>query len=466
MNNFGHSIGQSTNNKHQTKAAYNFMNNPKVSEAGLYSSDSYRLKEYLLGLEGQTFLSVSDTSTLNYSTSKAAGSLDYLDNEHQKVYYLHSLILLDQEACPEGLLRSHFYNRPKESLHHTSRMTSTEMAKIPIEEKESYRWVADLEQLHTLFGSLTQHRFVHVVDSEGDIFELFSARRYAHIHLLANVHHDRKLLEGGRLKDSVRQTEPSGCLTMSVSSRPKNPEAGAGAQEGPAKKKKKKKKNGGGAAKVKRKIRLEIRHAPLNIQVPYGLQNHQKDKGYRPLQLYVVHAREIISKEDLEKGFEPVEWFLITSLPIQSLEQAVELIRFYAARWRVEDFHLVLKEGAKVEGFQYENPQALKNAITVHSIVALQVLRLRCLNETHAHSPMQIIGFPKDAYDCLVAFLSQVKKVKIQPAQNPTVQQFVNLIALLGSGNPKHNGVRAIWRGLRDFHLIYQTYCLLKTNTS
>ena len=383
FNNFGHSMGQSTQNKHQSKAAYNFMNNAKVDEVGLYSSDAYRLCEETRQASGRTYVSLSDTTVLNFSQAKSASRLDCLDDERQKGYFLHSLMLMDEALCPAGLLRSHFYNRPKETLHHTRGMTSSAMAKIPIEEKESHRWLADLEQLHTLFAAQTQHRFVHVVDSEGDLFELFAARRHEHIHLLARVHHDRKLLDGGQLKAQLRLLPPAGQVELTVTDRPR-PETDTPRRGN--------KKKGDDRPKTKRRARLELRYAPITVQVPYGLKQYQKDRGYLPLQLYVVHAREQIDQEQLEKGFQPIEWFLITSMPIQSNEAAIEAIAFYAGRWRIEDFHLVLKEGAKVERLQYESPQALKNAITLYSIVALQVLRLRYLNDTQPDLPMQVLG--------------------------------------------------------------------------
>jgi Transposase DNA-binding len=441
--NFGHSLPQSMGNKHQTKAAYAFMSNTKVDVEGLYSSDAYRLTDKIRLFSGLTYLAISDTTTLNYTTNKSSGQLGYLDTIKQKGYQMQTLMLSDDKGCPEGLLRSGFYNRRAEDLHKSAKVNSSYVSKQPIEEKESYRWLEDLETLHTLFGTLTQHRFVHVMDREGDIFEVFSARRYDHIHVLCRLHHNRKLVDKDlRIKALVTQQDPIGELELTILDC------------------RKKDANDPRAKRVKRKVVLEIRIAPVRVDVPHDLKVHQKSKGYTPLDLYVIHTREIPNPDTLSDEFEPLEWFLITSMPIQTAEQAIEAIQYYANRWRIEDFHLVLKEGAEVENFQYEDDHQLKNALTVYAIVAIQVLRLRCLDKTQPNESCEILGFQPKAYEIVADFLIQTKNVKIIKKTQPTVRDFVQLLMILGTGNPKATGVRALWKGLRDFYLIYQAFLL------
>lgn len=451
--NYGHSLPQSMGNKHQTKATYNFMNNEKVTVEGLYSSESSRLKEQLLPLEGQTYLAISDTSSLNFTTNKSSKQLDCLDSLKQKGYFMHTLAFFDAKGCPEGLLRSFFYNRKPEDLHKSSRTKSADLSKQPIEEKESYRWLEDLNTLHSLFGTLTQHRFIHVMDREGDIFEVFSARCYDHIHILTRVNHDRKIIgSSDTIKSHVQKTRSLGQIEITIRDTPKQGEDA----DKDAKK----------VSKVKRTAVLEVRCTPVKVTVPKDLKVYQKDKAYKPLDLYVVHTKEIVPQGQLSEEFEPLEWYLITSIPVETLEQAIEVIEFYAIRWRIEDFHLVLKEGAKVENFQYQDTPQLKNALVVYAIAALQVLRLRYLGETQGDKPMEILGYSHHAFDVIATYLIKVKKVKVSIPTQPTVKEFLNLITILGSGNPKAIGVRALWRGLRDFNIIYQTFCMINNESS
>lgn len=446
--NFGHSLPQSMGNKHQTKAAYNFMSHRKVDVQGLYSSDAYRLQDRIEFFSGHTYLAMSDTTTLNYTTNKSSSRIGYLDTIKQKGYHMQTLMLCDSTGCPEGLLRSGFYNRRAQDLHKSAQVSSAKVSKQSIEEKESYRWLEDLEALHTLFDKMTQHRFIHIMDREGDIFEVFSARRYDHIHILCRLQHDRKLIDKDlKIKALVAQQAPVGELELTFLDR------------------RKKEAKDPRAKRVKRTVVLEVRVAPVRVDVPRDLKVYQKNKGYQPLDLYVIHTREIPNPDTLDDEFEPLEWFLITSIPVQTAEQAIELIQYYANRWRIEDFHLVLKEGSQVERFQYQDDHQLKNALTVYAIVAIQVLRLRCLDKTQPNQPCQILGFQPQAYQIVADFLIQVKKVKIIKKEQPTVRDLIQLLMILGTGNHKATGVRALWKGLRDFDLIYQAISM-KTNST
>lgn len=443
FNNFGHSVGKMLGNRSQSKATFNFMNNENVTVERLCSSDAYRLQETLGQEENRTVVCISDTTSLNYTTNRSSSKLDYLNTAKCKGYFLHSLMMSDAEGCPEGLLRCDFYNHTEEALYKTKRTTSAALSHQAIEEKESYCWMADLEHLHTLFSHLNQHRFVLTMDAAGDIFELFAARRYEHIHILTRVHHDRKLIDTPlKLKDFIRSQDPQGEMEISITDRKKT-------EKGIKRTK-----------KTPRIAKVDLKWSKITIQVPISLRTYQKEKAYKPLDLYVVHAKENILTDESkgEPDFEPIDWYLITSLPIDSLEQAVKVIQFYAARWRIEDFHLVLKEGAAVEKLQYDTPHALKNAITMYALVALQVLRWRYLSQFQADQPMEILGIQSNDFNIVAAFIKNVKKVQIYCPENPTVKDCVQLITILGTGDPKDVGVRALWRGLRDFNLIIDTF--------
>lgn len=441
-NNFGCSLPKSAGNVGQTQALYRFMNNSKVSVPLLYQSAGSFCKEELSKLSGKTYLSVSDTTTLNYTTNKSRHHLDCLDSVKQKGLFCQTMMLMDDSGCPHHLVRQSFYNRPAATLGQSRSVSSTQQAKIPIEDKESYRWLEDYQELETLFGQMPQHRIVHLIDSEGDIFELFASRHYEHIHILTRAHHDRLLYidpkkaklgvaQPTNLKIAVGETACQACFSIVVTDD----------------------KTG-----EKRQARLEMRWASVTLDVPQTLKSYQKDKGYTPEPINVVEVREITPADSTKHPFEPLHWILMTTLPVQTVEQAAEIIHFYTLRWRIEDFHVVLKEGSEVEELQFETEEALKNALVVYSIVAIQVLNLRYLSQSQPDKPIQEVGIPVQAYKAVAEVLKKVKKIKIDIVDNPTVAQFCQLITLLGTGNKKNTGIRALWRGIRDFNLIWDTY--------
>jgi hypothetical protein len=441
-NNFGSSLPKSGGNHGQAQAIYRFMNNDKVTDKLLYHSSGSLCKELLGQSEGQTYLAVSDTTGLNYTTKRSGDNLDCLNSIDQKGLYCQTMMLMDSLGCPESLLRQFFYNRPAATIGQSLAINSTAQAKIPIEEKESYRWIADHKELETLFGQMSQHRIVHLIDSEGDIFELFSARKFAHIHILTRAHHDRKLFidpkkeangeyQPTNLKMAVCETDCQGCFSILV----KDDKTGE-----------------------KRQAQLEVRWAKVTMDVPQTLKTYQKEKGFKPIQLNVVEVREVTPQSAIKHPFKPLQWFLLTTLPVENLEQATEIVHFYTLRWRIEDFHLVLKEGSKIEELQFEEEHALKNAIVVYSLVAIQILKLRYLSEYQPEKSVQEVGVPVKAYKVVAQFIKKVKNINISIVEKPTVAHFCQLITLLGTGNKKNTGIRALWRGIRDFNLIWETF--------
>ena len=87
-------------------------------------------------------------------------------------------------------------------------------------------------------------------------------------------------------------------------------------------------------------VDLEIKYERLELYSPVG-----KRKAYQPITVTVIHAKESGSTA----GREPVDWKLVTDLPIEGLGQAVEKLRWYAMRWKIETFHKILKSGCRAE---------------------------------------------------------------------------------------------------------------------
>jgi hypothetical protein len=88
------------------------------------------------------------------------------------------------------------------------------------------------------------------------------------------------------------------------------------------------------------KVALEIKFKRLSVLPPIGKQKH-----YPALDLTVIHA----NKRGAPKGRKPIEWKLITDLPVQRRSDAIEKINGYAMRWKIEVFHKILKSGCKAE---------------------------------------------------------------------------------------------------------------------
>jgi Transposase DNA-binding len=440
LGNIGNSIPESTGTYNDTRAAYRFFNNEKVTEMRLQKASLSACEARLESKPAQLYLAISDTTTLNYSDQKSREGLKCLNGVKQKGFFCHTMILTDAEGCPEGLIEQAFYDRAAETVGNARKLSPAEHSKIPIIEKESYRWLTNLETLHSAFGHQTHHQFIHLMDSEGDIFELFHARKHSHIHILTRAQHDRQLWidkkqgkeQPTNLKRAVAGMPCAGCIGLNIRD---------------------------DKTEQKRYAQLEVRFRKVTIAVPHDLKSYHKDKNYGSLPIWVVEVREITPVQTGQAPFEPLHWILITSLTVADFAQALQIIRFYTLRWRVEDFHVVLKQGCAVEKLQFKHKHALQNLVALYSIIAVQHLRLRYLHEVKPDAPIEILGLPPKAYSVAEQYLVKIRKIKLKTVKEPTIADFFKLIALIATGNVKNTGFRALWIGITKFNLIWDTYC-------
>jgi len=73
-------------------------------------------------------------------------------------------------------------------------------------------------------------------------------------------------------------------------------------------------------------------------------------------------------------GVAPVEWLLLTTVPIATTADALERLAWYAARWGIEIWHKVLKSGCRIEETQLETADRLIRCLTLYSVIAWRIL--------------------------------------------------------------------------------------------
>jgi hypothetical protein len=175
-----------------------------------------------------------------------------------------------------------------------------------------------------------------------------------------------------------------------------------------------------------------------------------KQKNYPPLSLTVIHAWE----QGQPEGQKPICWKLLTDLPVEDLESAIEKVDWYSQRWKIETFHKVLKSGCRAEDAKLRTAERLTNLIAVFCIIAWRVFWLTMVHRTN----------PKTSADTVftnteIAILNRLAGETRQPAPQ-NLAHYVLTIARLGgyldrnSDGPPGNMV--LWRGLArltDIHI-------------
>ena len=207
---------------------------------------------------------------------------------------------------------------------------------MPIEAKESIRWLDNLRQSVTLLGQ--PERCVHIGDRESDIYELYCLAHELGTHFVVRTVVDRLAGDGDHtVAGEMLNAASVGEHAIDV-------------------------RTDGDTVE---RIRFDIRTKRMRVCPPIG-----KQKRYPCLDLTVIHATEIEAPE----GRKPILWKLVTDIEVTSLEEAVEKLRWYAMRWKIEVFHKVLKSGCRAEDAKLRTADRLANLLALFCIVSWRVL--------------------------------------------------------------------------------------------
>ena len=414
------SISAACNDPHQAKAAYRFIGNDEVTTEAITTITHEVTIKNIITAKPSVLLIPEDTTELDYSSLNATEGLGSIGgNKNFKGLYVHTAIAMSESGEVYGLLAQKLWSRPHENFG-----VAVDRAKIPIEEKESYKW---LETMDNSQRGLPEDIFaVHICDREGDIYEFFCKAGEINANYLCRMQYNRIIDdENGnkRLNDYIAATPTTGQITVHIArdSHTKRPA---------------------------RDAKLEIKHGKCTIPKPRNLSKNNELPEC--IEVYFVSAVEIVPP----KGQKGISWQLITNVPTESLEDAVTRIQWYTQRWKIETFHRTLKSGCKVEELQSETADKLMKLIAIYSIIALQIMFLGYLARTCPDESCEIC-LTEDEWKILYRVANKTKKT---PEKPPTVYETVVMIAKLGGFLARKSdgfpGVTVIWRGLTSFYTI------------
>ena len=319
-------------------------------------------------MQGQRrVLCVHDGSDLDYTGLAACAGLGVIGTNQtgaqSRGLHLHSTLALTTEGLPLGVLRAEC-TAPTPKPDGDDRPTSA----IPIEEKETFCWIQAHRDCVAVAAAMPQTRLLSVMDREADFFELFDEqRRTPRVDLLVRAKHDRTLDgEPRKLFAAVRQAPVAARVQVPVprqSARPKR----AKQQARPK--------------RAARTATLAVRAQAVQLRPP----PYHRDKA--PIALWVIHAVE----EHPPPGTERVEWFLLTTLPLAAPEDAIQCLRWYCLRWRIEDWHRVLKSGCRVEALAHETAERLRRAIAINLVIAWRLMLMTLLGRETPELPAEVL---------------------------------------------------------------------------
>jgi hypothetical protein len=354
-----------------TKAAYRFLANERVCEEKILAGHLHCTRERFAATVDQPVLVLHDTTEFSYHRDdpEVIGILKKLASPYanggQAGHYttcgvlMHSSLVVTSEGLPLGLAAIKFWTRSK--FHGANALKrSINPTRVPIEQKESYRWIENVRQATALLAD--PGRIVHIGDRESDIYELFSTAHQAGTHFLLRTCVDRLADEGEHtVADEMREVKVQGLHRVEVRD-----------------------KKGAVSEAV-----LELRYHRIRVLAPVA-----KQKLYPPLMLTVLHATE----RDTPKGRDRIDWKLVTDLPIRYREEAVEKLNWYAMRWKIETFHKILKSGCKAEEVKLRTAERLVNLIAILCLLSWRVFWMTMLNRTQPEASPEMALTPTEIY--------------------------------------------------------------------
>ncbi len=420
------SIPAACGGRAETQGAYRFFDNNKVTFEKVLGPHIACSRERVAAQP--VALLVQDTSEIDLTRPEqvVAGAGD-LDGSRRGVL-LHEMQAFTPEGIPLGTVWAEIVNRT-EGVSHASAAEKREQRKqLPIEEKESLRWLTGLREARALAQQMPETQCICVGDSEADIYELFAEPRGEQpVHWLIRACQDRAL-EGET--QHVREQLLGSPVLYEVELLIRGRQAKTAAED------RSRRQN-----RETRQANVEVRAATVTLRPPW-----RPDRELPPITVNVVLVRE----PNPPPGEPPVEWILVTTLPIDTPEQVRTIVAYYCVRWQIEVFFRTLKSGCRIEKRRFEDVERVLPCLAICLIVAWRTLFVCRMGRACPDLDCEVIFEPSEWKAVWVAMHD-----KKPPQKAPRLSVMVHLIASLGGyiERPKSEpGTQTIWIGLQRMY--------------
>ncbi len=346
-----------------TKAADRFFSNDRVSDEEILGGHFQATRSRFAAVAGPVLV-VQDTTEFSYQRRRPerVGLTCRVNSGKDKAgrfrmhticgLLMHASMAVTTEGLPLGLAAVKFWTRKK--FKGTAALKrKINPTRVPIEHKESIRWLENMRQSTALFGD--PGRCIHIGDRESDIYELFCLAEELGTHFLVRCCVDRLAGDGtSKIVAAMAEVPVQGLHHIDVRDTKGNLDQAV----------------------------VEVSYRRLRILPPVG-----KQKRYPALTLTVLHAQE-----PGEPAHRPrIDWRLITDLPVHSNETAIEKLRWYAMRWKIEVFHKILKSGCKAEDARLRTAERLVKLIAVFCILSWRVFWMTMIHRSAPNAEPELV---------------------------------------------------------------------------
>lgn len=448
------SIPTTSNGWDETKAAYRFFDNEsvtaeKILQPHLDASIERIRKEPVVLLP-------QDTSELNYTGMSQTQGLGKLNSETQLGMLLHPTIAITPERVCLGVVNAQFLIRselhrqrkydyllpliaftildtPNNRVLSWSLLLSKALKiprpeSLPIEEKETIKWLNSYRIAQDLADQLPETLFVNIADREGDVYELFVEA----LDINREKEHRAEFIIRGS-KDRILKKDKADREKNKINKKLKNrvaqaPVVGTIEFDMPATKNRK-----------PRQVIQEVRASSFTLKPAKRIGSKLP-----VVTINVVFATEI----NTPANEDPIEWFLLTSLPIDTAEKAIQVITWYLCRWQIEIFFKILKSGCGIEKLQLQTVDRLKPSIALYMIIGWRILAMTMLGRSCPDIACTVI-FDEEEWRAVYVVVHRCPPPKNPPTLNEMIRMLARLGGFLNRKKDGYPGAKTIWIGLQ-----------------
>jgi hypothetical protein len=335
---------------------------------------------------------------------------------------LHDTLAFSEEGTPLGILDAQCWARDEQDVGKKHRRHQ-----LPIEQKESVKWLRSFEKVAEVQKLCSETQLVSMGDRESDIYELFleAGKDPQGPKLLVRAEKTRqRQTEQGYLWEVMAQKQIAGTIEIHI------PHSGS---------------------RKARNTWIDVRFSEVELKPPVRLCSSP------PVRIWAVYA-----VEQQQEGIpSPIEWMLLTTVPVQTFEDAKKRIEWYSGRWGIEVYHRTLKSGCRIKDRQFQDVERLEACLGLDMVVAWRIYHLTMIGRETPDVPCTV--FFKDIE--WKALCSYVTKSPDVPKQPPSLREAIRMVAGIGGflgrkgdGNP---GTQTIWRGIQRLDTATEMYAVL-----
>lgn len=422
------SLRQITGSNAEQRSFYRLFNNESFTEQSIEQSIVKRCAEFC---KGRHLLCIQDTTEFNLSGQrgrvKPQSGLGKTSKDEVVGFMLHSCLVVDAD---KATALGYSYIKTWERKETMPDRYQRNYKQLSIEQKESYKWIASAQRSKEL---LKQAESITIIaDRESDIYDLLTMADGDKLHVLLRSSSNRRTVGGGTLKEHLGQLPVMYEYGLML-----NGDIRKGIE--------------------KRTARIQLKWSRVSVMRSKNTTSKQLPAS---MELYVVEACEVGKANG-------IYWRLLTTHPVTSIEQAMQIIQWYKQRWHIEQIHRLLKtEGFRIERSQLEQGWAIRKLTLLAMMATLRILQMMLAYEDDHEQAIDEV-FDKEQRQCLIMMNKQLEgnteKLK-NPSTPDTLKWATWIIARLGGWkgykSQRKPGPIVLQKGLVKFYHIYEGWLI------